>query len=283
MSLTFRRARSTRHCTDSSATAWSRARQSPSAVAPAGCTGCRTAAEPRSPSVVVTGHGSLVRGQHNPRACPRMSDIDDYLAAVSDRLHVPRARRQRILDEVRDHLADATTSLEARGIPAPRICLPVRPSRLSARPEQLAREFNAQAATATMRRTPVVIGASGIAVASGFALAAATLPASLHGSAGRHQRPDPVLRSDRRPSVRWGRRDLSRRRSSPHGGGPRALRPRIATSCATLPRSVPQGSPSLRQRGWLRCRSGRAADRSSPPKPAPSSVSCSLWSVRLAQ
>ncbi len=103
-----------------------------------------------------------------------MTDLDDYLAAVSDRLHVSRARRQRILDEVRGHLADATTDLEARGIPV----ADARRQAIAAfgQPGQLAREFNAQAATATMRRTPVVIGASGIAVASGFALAAASLP-----------------------------------------------------------------------------------------------------------
>ena len=103
-----------------------------------------------------------------------MSDLDDYLAAVSDRLHVPRARRQRILDEVRDHLADATTGLEARGITV----ADARRQAIAAfgPPGQLAREFNAQAATATMRRTPVVIGAGGIAVALGFGLAAAALP-----------------------------------------------------------------------------------------------------------
>jgi hypothetical protein len=103
-----------------------------------------------------------------------MSDIDDYLAAVSDRLHVPRAQRRRILDEVRDHLADATTDLEASGITVP----DARRQAIAAfgPPGQLAREFNAQAATATMRRTPLVIGAGGAAVASGFVLAAATLP-----------------------------------------------------------------------------------------------------------
>jgi hypothetical protein len=103
-----------------------------------------------------------------------MTDIDGYLAAMSNCLHVPRARRRRILDETRDHLADATTNLEARGISV----ADARRQAIAAfgSPGQLAREFNAQAATATMRRTPVVIGAGGIAVASGFVLAAATLP-----------------------------------------------------------------------------------------------------------
>ncbi len=102
--------------------------------------------------------------------------IDGYVSALGRHLHVSKQRRQRILQEIRDHLVDSTTELEARGLEPDT----ARRTAIAAfgPPEQFAREFNAQAATSTMRRTPAVIGAGGVMVGAGFLAAAATVPRS---------------------------------------------------------------------------------------------------------
>ncbi len=100
--------------------------------------------------------------------------IDDYLASLERHLHVSGSRRTLIVGEVRDHLVDSSADLEARGLPredAEREAIAA-----FGRADRLACEFNAQEATSTMRRTPAVIGAAGVAVAVGFVLAATALP-----------------------------------------------------------------------------------------------------------
>jgi HAAS len=102
--------------------------------------------------------------------------INGYVSAVGRHLHVSKQRRERILREVRAHLVDSTTELEARGLEPDT----ARRTAIAAfgPPEQFARECNAQAATSTMRRTPAVIGVAGVMVGAGFLAAAATVPRS---------------------------------------------------------------------------------------------------------
>jgi hypothetical protein len=108
--------------------------------------------------------------------------IDEYLDELSVRLTCRGRQRVRVLEEVRDHLADAVRDLEAAGIG-------VRAEREAVRafghPADLARQFNARVATTTMRRTPLVMSACGIAGVAGFLFAATTQPrSSVSASAG---------------------------------------------------------------------------------------------------
>ena len=100
--------------------------------------------------------------------------IDAFLESFRARLRGSRRARERILDEVRDHLDDAVRDLESRGVEphsAQQEAL-----RSFGPADTLARQFNAHTATTTMRRTPVVVGLSGLAVVGGFLLAAITQP-----------------------------------------------------------------------------------------------------------
>jgi hypothetical protein len=100
--------------------------------------------------------------------------IDEFVNDLASRLHLSRRARQRVLDEVRDHLDDAVADLQSQGIDAP--AARVRAVRAFGHAGDLARQFNAQAATMTMRRTPLVVGTGAIAVIGGFLLAATTQP-----------------------------------------------------------------------------------------------------------
>ena len=109
-----------------------------------------------------------------------MSQIDEYVAQLSAGLHVTPRRRRRILAEVRDHLDDAVAQRQ-RGDGAR-----LHPDELTAgviadfgEAPALAAQFNAQAGTASMRRSPVVAAAGGLGVFGGFLLAGTTQVHSL--------------------------------------------------------------------------------------------------------
>ncbi|MDP9240920.1 MAG: hypothetical protein M3O55_09830 [Actinomycetota bacterium] len=104
-----------------------------------------------------------------------MSQIDEYLAELSARLHVPARSRQRILAEVRDHLDDALAQRQRADEARP------EPGDLAANvladfgaAPAIATQFNAEAGTRSMRRGPVVAFAGGLGVFGGFLLAGTT-------------------------------------------------------------------------------------------------------------
>jgi hypothetical protein len=104
-----------------------------------------------------------------------MSQIDEYVAELSARLHVPARIRGRILAEVRDHLEDAVAQRQGDGDAgtAPEIQTASVLADFGAVPA-IASQFNAEAGTRSMRRGPVVAFAAGIGVFGGFLLAGTT-------------------------------------------------------------------------------------------------------------
>jgi hypothetical protein len=104
-----------------------------------------------------------------------MSPIDEYMAELSARLHVPTRSRRRILAEVRDHLDDAVArrkgeneAREDAGDPTASVL-----ADFGAVPA-IASQFNAQAGTRSMRIGPAAAFAGGLGVFGGFLLAGTT-------------------------------------------------------------------------------------------------------------
>ena len=100
--------------------------------------------------------------------------IDRYLAELDGRLRGSARVRARTVDEVRDHLDDAVARLQSEG--CDEATAGERAVAAFGSAAVLARQLNAQTATATMRRTPIAVGASGAALVFGFLLAALTQP-----------------------------------------------------------------------------------------------------------
>jgi hypothetical protein len=104
-----------------------------------------------------------------------MSQIDAYVAELSARLQVPARRRRRILAEVRDHLDDAVA--RRRTADDAQLHSAEGPASVVAEfgpASALAAQFNAQAGTASMRRSPLVAAGGGFGVFAGFLLAGTT-------------------------------------------------------------------------------------------------------------
>jgi hypothetical protein len=99
-------------------------------------------------------------------------EIEEYIADLGRRLHGGRSRG-RILDEARDHLLDATEQATTEGLDrtdaARRAIAQFGPA------DTLAAQFNAQEATAALRRFVPAAGALGVVVIAGFVLAVVAL------------------------------------------------------------------------------------------------------------
>ena len=100
--------------------------------------------------------------------------IDAFMAELDRRLRLPRRARARVLEDVRDHLDDAITAGCAGGLDS--ASATERAVLAFGSPGDLADQLNAQSATATMRRTPIVLAACGAAVVGGFVPAATRNP-----------------------------------------------------------------------------------------------------------
>jgi hypothetical protein len=100
--------------------------------------------------------------------------IDEYLAQLRAALRVPRRRRDRILDDVGDHLADAADRLQQEGldpdVARQRAISAFGPAML------IAEQINRDAAIATVRRAPLAMAASGVVVVAGFLIATVAQP-----------------------------------------------------------------------------------------------------------
>lgn len=100
--------------------------------------------------------------------------IEQYLAHLRDALRVSSRRRDRILDDVRDHLIDAAEHLQRDGLET--TVAEQRAIAAFGPAAHIAEQFNRDAATATLRHAPVVMAASGVAVVAGFLIATLTQP-----------------------------------------------------------------------------------------------------------
>jgi hypothetical protein len=103
--------------------------------------------------------------------------IEDYIDDIDRRLVVSTRQRTRIIQDIRDHLADAVGQLAAQGIDVPTAELQAVAAFGAA--TDLASQFNGQAAAVAMRRTPITMAACGAAVVAGFLLAAITQPSAV--------------------------------------------------------------------------------------------------------
>ena len=108
--------------------------------------------------------------------------IDEYVDEIARRLVMPAGRQARIVAEVRDHLDDAVAELVARG--ADVHVAEARATHAFGSPPDLANQFNTHVAVGVLRRTPLVMAASGVAVAVAFVFAAISRPARAPSSAG---------------------------------------------------------------------------------------------------
>ena len=103
-----------------------------------------------------------------------MSEIDAYIAELTACLHVNVRDCVRILGEVRDHLADATTDRERLGDP-PADAVVQAIEAFGAAPA-LATQLNAETGARAMRRAPVIAFAAGVAVFAGLIVAGKSQP-----------------------------------------------------------------------------------------------------------
>jgi hypothetical protein len=103
--------------------------------------------------------------------------IEDYIDDIDRRLVVSTRQRARIIQDIRDHLADAVGQLAAQGVDVPTAQLQAVAAFGSA--TDLASQFNGQATAVAMRRTPITMAACGAAVVAGFLLAAITQPSTV--------------------------------------------------------------------------------------------------------
>ena len=100
--------------------------------------------------------------------------IDDYIEDISQRLVATARQRSRIVEDIRDHLADSVEQLVSQGID--QRTAEERAISAFGSAAQLAIQFNGQAAAVAMRRTPLTMAACGVVVVAGFLLAAITQP-----------------------------------------------------------------------------------------------------------
>jgi hypothetical protein len=103
-----------------------------------------------------------------------MSEVDEYLTDLMSRLCVSRRDRARIESEIRDHLHEATASRVRAGTPTGSAAQQAIAS--FGTPALLAGQFNAAAGRRAVRRTPLIVFATGTAVVAGFLIAATTQP-----------------------------------------------------------------------------------------------------------
>ena len=94
---------------------------------------------------------------------------------MDEHLRVGRQRRQRLLEEVREHLADETEALRSTGVAEPDAQRQAIERFGSA--SAFADSMNLQHWTSTARRAPALLAGSGLVMLAGFLLAAATQPA----------------------------------------------------------------------------------------------------------
>jgi hypothetical protein len=100
--------------------------------------------------------------------------IEDFVTAVDQRLCVGRRQRQRVLEEVREHLTDETDALRSTGVD------PAEAQRRAidrfGSPLAFADSMNLQHWTTATRRAPALLATSAVLMLAGFLLAAATQP-----------------------------------------------------------------------------------------------------------
>ncbi len=96
--------------------------------------------------------------------------IDEYVDEINRRLVMPARRRARIVAEVRDHLDDAVAEFVALGNDID--TAQARATSAFGSPPDLASQFNTLVAIGVLRRIPLVMAASGVAVAVAFVFAA---------------------------------------------------------------------------------------------------------------
>jgi hypothetical protein len=103
-----------------------------------------------------------------------MTEIDAYISELTACLHVNARDRARILGEVRDHLADATTNREHLGDP-PTDAVAQAVEAFGAAPA-LATQLNAETGARAMRRAPVIAFTAGATVFAGLIVAGKSQP-----------------------------------------------------------------------------------------------------------
>ena len=96
--------------------------------------------------------------------------IDTFLEQLGAGLRISRARRERIINEARDHLEVSVEALRRNGLDDDAAV--AEAVRRFGAPQELARQFNAQAGTAAMRSRPRVGALAGLLVGVSFILGA---------------------------------------------------------------------------------------------------------------
>ena len=96
--------------------------------------------------------------------------IDDYIDEINRRLVATARQRARIVEDVRDHLADAIERLVAQGVDRP--TAEQRAISAFGSAIDLAQQFNGHAAASALRRAPLLMAGCGLAVVAGFVFAA---------------------------------------------------------------------------------------------------------------
>jgi hypothetical protein len=103
-----------------------------------------------------------------------MSAIDSYMADLADQLHTGRRTKARILEEVTEHLIDASLHAQSTG------ATPTDADTIAigafGPAKELARDANAQAGARATRRTPVLVLAAGCSVGIALVFAARNQP-----------------------------------------------------------------------------------------------------------
>jgi len=96
--------------------------------------------------------------------------IDRFIDDVYGRLVASRRRRKRIVDEIRDHLDDASAALISSGLE--QTSAEQRAVAAFGDASELARQLNADLAGVSIRRAPLIMGVTGSTIVAGFVLAA---------------------------------------------------------------------------------------------------------------
>lgn len=96
--------------------------------------------------------------------------IDRFVDDVHGQLVASRRRRKRIVDEIRDHLDDASAALIASGLEV--ASAEQRAVAAFGDASEIAWQLNADLAGASIRRAPLIMGVTGSTIVAGFVLAA---------------------------------------------------------------------------------------------------------------
>ncbi len=100
--------------------------------------------------------------------------IDDYIDEINQRLVATARQRARIVEDIRDHLADAIEQLVAEGVDGP--TAEQRAIGAFGSATDLARQFNGHTIAGALRRAPLMMASCGTAVVAGFIFAAVSQP-----------------------------------------------------------------------------------------------------------